>query len=192
MQVIASMLALRAEQTNNAHAIMVAKEVEAKIQTMALVHHKLYQSRNLSRINMQEYLTELIALLISRNRLLAGKVSYEFHVEPIDVLLDTAIPCGLVINELVSNALKHAFPGGMSGTIRLQLERRGSGELALLFADNGVGLPDGVDIHACSGLGIQTIFNLVEHQLKGSVHYDTRHGVACHIRFHDDLYTARV
>lgn len=192
MQVIASMLALQADQTNDEQVITLAREIEAKIHTMALVHQKLYQSQNLSRINMQEYLTELVALLIARYHFSPDKICWDLQIEPVEVLIDTAIPCGLVINELISNALKYAFPGTRNGAIRLQFQRSGSKELSILVADDGIGLPEDFDVHACTSLGIRTLVTLVEHQLNGTIQYDTRHGVACHIRFQDGLYTERV
>lgn len=192
MQVIASMLSLRAAYTADERIIALSQEIETKIHAMALVHQKLYQAQHLSRINMCEYLQDLIIFLVSSYRAVSQKVTYKLDIEPVEVLIDTAIPCGLVVSELLSNALKHAFPDNITGTIQIQLHRSSQGELSLVISDNGVGIPADVDMAATNFLGIQTIINLVQHQLQGTITWDTRQGVACHVRFHDNLYTERV
>lgn len=192
MQVIASMLMLRAVHTGDERIIALSQEIETKIHAMALVHQTLYQTQRLSRINMREYLHDLVVFLMGRYRAISHKVAYKLEIEPVEVLIDTAIPCGLVVSELFSNALKYAFPGNMTGTIQLQLYRSSPAELTLIVSDNGVGVPVDLDIAAMNSLGIQTMMNLIQHQMQGTITWDTRQGVTCHIRFHDNLYTERV
>lgn len=192
MQVIASMVMLRAAHTGDTRIIALSQEIEAKIHAMALVHQKLYQAQHLSRINMREYLHDLVIFLMNTYRVVSKKVTYRLDIEPVEVLIDMAIPCGLVISELFSNALKYAFPNDMNGTIQLQLYRSNPEELTLIVSDNGIGVPDGIDPAALNTLGIQTMINLVQHQLQGTISWDTRQGVTWHIRFHDNLYTERV
>lgn len=192
MQVIASMLMLRAAHTGDQRIIALSHEIETKIHAMALVHQKLYEAQHLSRINMREYLDDLVVFLMSSYTNISQKINYRSEIEPMGVLIDTAIPCGLVVSELLSNALKYAFPDDMTGIIQLQLYRSGPEELSLTVSDNGVGIPDDVNMAAMNSLGIQTIINLVRHQLQGNITWETQQGVTCHIHFHDNLYTERV
>lgn len=108
------------------------------------------------------------------------------------MLFDTAIPCGLIVNELLSNALRHAFPDGRSGEILISLCRTPVGVIELYFADNGVGIPPEFNLRTQPTLGLQTILALVEQQLQGEITWETQPGIAYTIRFHDNFYTARV
>ena len=107
-------------------------------------------------------------------------------------MIDTAIPCGLVLNELISNALKHAFPGDMTGEIRVQVNQAVTGDIEIRVSDNGIGVPDGFDFRESGTLGLQTVFAVVEHQLQGAVTFEVDDGTTCHIRFSGDSYEARV
>ncbi|MBD3308146.1 PAS domain S-box protein, partial [candidate division KSB3 bacterium] len=191
MQVISAMLALRSYYVEDEAARRVLQDMDTKIQSMALVHQKLYQSQNLSRINLGEYIHELAALLF-QSYAPAVPISLEIDVQEAAVLIDTAMPCGLVIHELLSNALKHAFPGGRGGRITIRLRRIDETHLDLVVADNGVGMPADVDVTHVSTLGLKHVIALVQHQLGGDIDFDVQDGVACHITFRDDLYTERV
>jgi PAS domain S-box-containing protein len=192
MNVISSMLSLQAEYSQNETVKTVFQETENKISAMALVHQMLYQSQDLSRIDLQEYVSDLAELLISNHRPMSSHIALLLDTEPVTVMLDSAIPCGLVINELFSNMFKHAFPGGKKGEIRVKLSRSADGIICLSLADNGVGVPAGFDFRAQPTLGLQTIFLIVEGQLQGSVKFGYDHGVSCQIQFSDTFYTRRV
>ncbi len=131
-------------------------------------------------------------LLMASYRISPGRLSFITEMDDVWVLIDSAIPCGLILNELISNALKHAFPADRAGEIRIQLGQTASGEIYLRVADNGVGVPPGFDFRRDGHLGLQTIFTLGENQLKGQVTFDTANGVACRLQFRDDLYQPRV
>jgi PAS domain S-box-containing protein len=192
MNVISSMLSLQAEYSQNETVKTVFQETENKISAMALVHQMLYQSQDLSRIDLQEYVSDLAELLISNHRPMSSHIALLLDTEPVTVMLDSAIPCGLVINELFSNMFKHAFPHGRKGEIRVKLSRSADGIICLSLADNGVGVPAGFDFRAQPTLGLQTIFLIVEGQLQGSVKFGYDHGVSCQIQFSDTFYTRRV
>ncbi len=192
MQVIRSMLILRAASCQNAEINAFVEEIEQKILTMALVHQKLYQSQDLSRISLDEYLGELIALLIQSYTPTSHKIALRSDLKPVSVLIDIAIPCGLIVNELLSNALRHAFPDERVGEIRIHLSRTPTGMIELSFADNGIGVPHTFDFRAQPTLGLQTILALVEQQLQGDISWETQRGIAYTIRFHDNFYTSRV
>ncbi len=192
MQVISSMLSLHAAFANDERVTRLIKEIETKIRGMALVHEKLYQSQNLSRLNMQKYIHDLVMLIMNSYQTSPKKVTWELDVAPLEALIDTAIPCGLLLNELLSNAMKHAFPGDRHGQICLRMFRTAEGAIDLTVADNGIGLPEGWELTTNDTLGMQLIVNLVEQQLKGTIAWDTDQGVTCRIRFTDNLYTERV
>ncbi len=191
MQVIGSLLSLQATQAKSASVSTVFKEMETRIRAMALVHQKLYQSQNLSSLDLKEYISDL-ALLLSRSyRLDADRVSLVLELEPVPVLIDTAIPCGLILHELISNAFKHGFPGKRRGQIRICLSKTGDA-IALQVSDNGVGLATDFDPRQSQTLGLQTILGIGEHQLQGQVTLKTGPGVTCTIQFKDNLYQARI
>lgn len=192
MQVIRSMLVLRAATRQNVEINAFVQDIEQKILTMALVHQKLYESRDLSHIQLHEYLEELIALLMQSDAQAAPRIALDLHLNHVMVLIDTAIPCGLILTELLSNALQHAFPGSRSGKIRISLSHTSEGMIELRFADNGIGVSKEFDLHAQTSLGLRTMVGLVEHQLRGEISCDIRDGMAYAIRFRDNLYQPRV
>jgi two-component sensor histidine kinase len=192
MEVIRSMLALQAAHSRNELVESAFKDAENRIQAMALVHQKLYQSQDLSRIDLHEYIQDLAHLLIGSYQISSQRISLMLDIEPVSVLIDTAIPCGLVLNELISNALKHAFPGDIKGEITIRLFRTDQEDIELQFSDNGIGVPNGFDFRTQETLGLQTIFAVTEHQLQGQVHFEVQNGITSYIRLKSDLYTARV
>jgi two-component sensor histidine kinase len=112
--------------------------------------------------------------------------------EPLSLLLDTAIPCGLIVNELLSNALKHAFPENQPGEITIRVFQNDAGYVVLSVADNGVGVPPGFEFRSQTTLGLQTIFAIAEQQMQGQVRFTSEQGVTCTVEFPDTLYTERV
>jgi PAS domain S-box-containing protein len=193
MQVIRSMLLLQAVRIpKNAAVQKLVADTENRILAMALVHEKLYQSQDLSRIRIQDYVDELAQLIMQSYSCPLHQISLSLDVQPMRVLLDIAIPCGLVLNELLSNALKHAFPGDIQGNISIRLFRNDAGNLELHVADNGVGVPEMFDFRKQDTLGLQTIIALAEHQLRGRVAFTSDHGITCIVEFSDNLYTERV
>ncbi|MDQ7826829.1 MAG: sensor histidine kinase [Candidatus Eremiobacteraeota bacterium] len=183
MQVIHSMLVLEAAQRKNTGISDFAREITQKIKAMALVHQMLYRSQDLSRVDLREYFSELATLLMQSFKVSPGKISLVIDLEPVSASIDIATPCALIVNELMSNALKYAFPGDMTGEISLQLRKTGDTMLELVFSDNGVGLPPGFDFRGQQSLGMQSIFALAEHQLQGEVYFEARRGLTCQIRF---------
>jgi two-component sensor histidine kinase len=121
-----------------------------------------------------------------------NKISLELETEPVSVLIDTAIPCGLILSELISNTLKHAFPGDRAGRLSIQLDQAEDEAITLRVADNGVGVAEDFDIRKQDTLGLQTVLGIVEHQLRGEISVETESGLAWRIRFRDDLYRPRV
>jgi two-component sensor histidine kinase len=172
MQVIHSLLGLQSAEMTDPKAKEILKESQNRIISMAKAHQMLYQSKDLTCIDFKSYLHELSAGLMSNYMSISDKVRLDFDAEPIDVTLDTAIICGLVVNELISNSLKYAFPGDRQGVIKIRLFTDADQFIHLTIGDDGVGFADNFDIKRVSSLGVQLITNLVERQLKGRLEVD--------------------
>lgn len=194
MFVIRSMLKLRAMHSDSDEIQRLFADVDDRIFAMALVHQKLYQSQNLSRLDLGEYIRELVVALVESHSLKPGIIKVNVDTESISALIDTAIPCGLVVTELVSNAFKHAFPNSGTGSIDIQLVRTSATDrLHLEVRDDGIGVPPDFDFRARPTLGIETIYMIVAHQLKGTVTFGPNSpGVRCVVEFAPSLYSERV
>jgi two-component system, sensor histidine kinase PdtaS len=182
LQIISSLLNLQSAHIRDPRALEVFKEGQGRVRSMALIHEKLYQSDDLARVDFSEYISNLAAYLFRSYEVNAGGV--RLNVEAEDVLLgvDTAIPCGLIINELVSNSLKHGFPGGKGGSIHITLRPEGPERLKLCVADDGVGLPPGFDVRDTPSLGLQLV-NTLARQLGGAVEVGGSAGAEFNITF---------
>ncbi len=192
MMVIMSLINLQADQSQDETVRMVLQEIRNRVRSMALVHQKLYQSQNLSSIDLSEYIRELTALLMASYQIAPERVSLVLDLEPALVLIDTAVPCGLIINELVSNVFKHAFPHNEPGELRITLKHSTGNKILLQVADDGVGLPSGFDPRKSNGMGLKILFSITEYQLQGQVSYESRQGVTWQLEFRDTLYQPRV
>ena len=182
LQIISSLLKLQSRHTDNSQTLEMFKESQSRIRTMALIHEKLYQSNDLARVNFGEYIVNLAANLFRSYELHSTQVKPLISVENIFLEIDVAVPCGLIINELVSNSLKYAFTPGSSGEIKIELYAENEQDLALIVSDNGVGLPEGLDWQNLKSLGLQLVNNLVE-QLGGDVKLSRKFGTQFKITF---------
>jgi two-component sensor histidine kinase len=162
---------------------------------MALIHEKLYRSDNLAQIDLAEYIKELAAYLFNSYRHnLDQAVDLQIQAEPILLGIDAAVPCGLILNEMISNAFKHAFPAhgqpssdgqgphSPAPVIRIELRKDGAGQASLTVADNGIGLPPGLDVLKSDSLGLQLVTILVK-QLDGELAIHNQGGAAFTISF---------
>ncbi|MEE8389852.1 MAG: histidine kinase dimerization/phosphoacceptor domain -containing protein [Anaerolineae bacterium] len=192
MQVISSMLALQAAYTQDERVIRIFQDTENRIRAMALVHQKLVQSADLSSIDLSEYIRDLVDLLRASHGVYLDRIDVVLDVESISVLMDIAVPCGLMLNELISNSFEHAFAKDVRGEIRIRFHRAKTGEIELEVSDNGVGVPEGFDFRNSDTLGLQSVFAIGEHQLGGKVTFESCDGITCQIRFKDTLYSRRV
>ncbi|MBN8216569.1 MAG: PAS domain S-box protein [Spirochaetes bacterium] len=183
MQVISAMMNLHARASTDAAFIALCRDMEARIQSMALVHQKLYQGRSLSSIRIREYAQELCALLRTSYRAPEERIAVSCEVEDLLFPIDLAIPCGLVLSELLSNSFKHAFPGDRRGTIRVGLARSVQGLIEIRFRDDGAGFPDGFDPMRDGHMGLQGLSGIVGHQLGGRVRFEPGPGVSCVLQF---------
>lgn len=180
IQVISSLLNLQSRHIKDKKYADMLKESQDRIQSMGLIHEKLYRSGNLARINFNEYITDLVKSLFRSYGASARDIALNIEGN-VFLGIDTAIPCGLIINELVSNALKHAFPHG-GGEITIVF-RSFNGCIELVVRDNGIGMPDNIDFKTTESLGLHLVTILAEDQLGGEITLDKSEGTAFHIIF---------
>lgn len=192
MQVISNLIDLQVLAVNDEKTLKLFRETQNRIKTMALVHEKLYQSKDLSNLNLKDYIGDLANALLGSYQLSGDRISLKLDVETIPVSIDTATPCGLIINELMSNSLKHAFPSERRGEVSLALHQSEKGEINMRFSDNGIGLPKGFDFKNTRSLGLTLIRNLSVKQLRGTVEVRTEHPTEFHIKFRELLHTQRI
>jgi PAS domain S-box-containing protein len=182
LQVIASLHSLQADSIKDPAALAVFQESRNRILSLALVHEMLYHMRDMSRINFHEYIRKLAANVFQSYGIGPERIVLRLDAEPIALELDQAIPCGLIINELISNSLKHAFPAGRRGEIAIGLHRRAPSQVELTVGDNGVGMPKNVDYRRSDSLGLQLVQTLTD-QLDAAVEKTNSHGTRFRITF---------
>ncbi|RJR38420.1 MAG: GAF domain-containing protein [Desulfobacteraceae bacterium] len=173
LQIIYSMLNLQLPQVKDEKAIELFRESQNRVHSMALIHEKLYQSESLAKLNLDEYVRSLIANLFQSYGVSERIVEPRIAVENISLDIDTVIPCALIINELVSNSLKHAFPhswrgADWKGKICVDLRRDIEQKIKLTVGDNGIGLPKGIQLWNCESLGLKLVKVLVK-QIRGAI-----------------------
>lgn len=167
LQVVSSLLSLQALRHDDPRLNECLLDSQTRVRAMALVHEKLYNSADLSRVDLASYLKRLALFLLQTYSRTGLTITPDIACDPVSLPVDTAIPCGLILNELISNCLKHAFSGRDRGVITLRLTRDGE-TIHLLVEDDGKGLPQGFELARVDTLGLQLVFNLTQ-QLKASL-----------------------
>jgi len=201
MQVISSMLNMQSrkfeqEKSVKSNCMNLIKdtfqEITNRINAMSLVHQKLYQSKDLSRINLREYIEELLPQIGQGYIKQSGNVSVNLELKDVLIDIDSAIPLGLVLNELVSNAFKFAFPDNKKGEITIILNKENDGKIHLTVRDNGIGVPEDLNLREHNSMGLNTMFTLIEYQLKGTVGFKVKNGLRWDITINDNSVNTRV
>ena len=182
MQVISSLVSLQADTLDNQALRPLFNDLRDQVRTMALVHEKLYQSASLARIDFAEYTRGLLGYLWRAHGDTAAHVRLTLDVQPVALSVETAVPCGLILNELVTNALKHAFRDRADGGVTVALSVLPDGRVCLRVGDNGPGLPAGLDWRTSSSLGLRLVQMLTE-QINGTVEVTTDGGTEFAITF---------
>lgn len=182
MQVISSILNLQSSYITDESALGILRESQDRIKSMSFVHESLYQSNTLSEVNFAEYIQNITRNLYHSYGRPEGGINLEFDLEDIYLNLDTSIPCGLIINEVVSNSLKYAFQGREKGLIKVELAKLSDGRLKLIVSDDGIGLPADFDIENAESLGLQLVTTLVT-QVSGELEIDVSSGTKFNIVF---------
>ncbi|MCC6839556.1 MAG: nitrate- and nitrite sensing domain-containing protein [Flavobacteriales bacterium] len=183
LQVVSSMLRLQSGTLADERLVQVLDQTQGRVASMALIHEKLYKGDDLAQINLAHYIKELFTALVQINKV-SGNIRYRTAIDPDLVLqLDAMVPMGLILNELITNSFKHAFPGRDEGFINLRLHRAGADEFDLHYSDDGTGIPVEKQHHHADTLGRSLIDSLVE-QLNGFITMESDHtGTRYHIRF---------
>lgn len=182
LQVVSSLLGMQSRAVTDPGTRRMLQESQDRIHSMALLHESLYQSQNLSQINFPEYIRQLAAHLFHSYGVAPDRIHLRTDLHTLSLNLDAAVPCGLIINELVSNSLKYAFPDGREGEVRIELYDHSDGTARLMVADNGVGLKADVDWINARSLGLRLVRTLAE-QLGAKIEVDSSAGMQVRLAF---------
>ncbi|NTU42284.1 MAG: response regulator [Nitrospirales bacterium] len=169
MNVISSLISLQAASLSDKEVVQMFSDLQNRIRSMALVHQKLYQSGDLSNVSLREYISDLAHTLLGSYKTGTGRIGLRLDGESFSLSVDTLIPCGLIINELMSNSLKYAFPDDTTGEIRISCAVTEDEQIRIRYSDTGPGLPAGFDIRSSQTLGMKLLRRLTEGQLGGEL-----------------------
>ncbi len=189
MQILTSLLRLQSRRTESLEMKGVLNDSEARIRSMGLLHEKLYQSDSISRIDLKGYL-ETLVFELQRMNTTHKHPDLRVTAQGIMLGLDSALPCGLIVTELVSNAFKYAFKDEKKPVVVVNVSKQPTGEFSLVVWDNGCGMPDGIDIGTGTSLGLRLVRMLTE-QLNGEVSFSAEQGTRFEIRFKESEYKNR-
>lgn len=182
LQVISSLLNLQAQAVNDPAACSALRDSQMRVRSMALIHEKLYQSDNLAEIRLGSYIKNLSNNLFHSYLSNGAQIKIISQVEEITIGIDNAVPVGLILNELISNSLKHAFPGNRAGEIGIELQHETADIVLLRYHDTGVGLPDGFDLKTSKSLGMRLIYSMAQ-QLNAKLNLANQNGIRFELRF---------
>jgi two-component sensor histidine kinase len=186
LQVIASLITMQMRQLHDVASKSALEECKMRVQAIALIHEKLYQSRDFASIPFSSYARGLASNIFQATGMSSAVVTLELDISPVMLTVDKAIPCGLILNELITNALKHAFPNERQGKLRVALQRITGGEISLSVADDGIGIDADFDVETCNSLGLQLVSTLVA-QLDGALTITRHAGTVFEVRFPAEL-----
>ena len=185
MQVISSLLKLQSNSYDDERIKKPLLESQNRVKAMAAVHENLYKSKNLSSISILPFLKELTTSILASYQLSSENITLEIDSDEIFINLEQASPLGLIVNELVSNSLKHAFTDGHKGEIHINLKRGNDDHIHLCFSDDGIGMPVSLDWRNSDSLGLKLVLNLAENQLDGSIKMEVNNGTQFDIIFRE-------
>jgi two-component sensor histidine kinase len=191
MQVISSLLNLQSKYLQDSKAQEMFKDSQNRIRSMALVHEKLYQSKDLSRIDFAEYVQNFVGYLFRSYQVNAALIQLRMKLQASAMDINLAIPCGLIVNELVSNSLKHAFPDSRAGEVAVEFGQSGDHRYILTIKDNGIGFPEQLDFEHTETFGLQVVKTLVN-QIDGTIRLAAEGGTKFTIEFGELIYKPRV
>lgn len=190
MQIISSLLNLQTQYIDDDGAADILKESQNRVKSMAMLHEKLYQSKNFTHIKFEDYVKSLVSDLFFTYSTSLDQVRLTIEVDDLSLNLETAVPLGLIISELVSNCLKHAFPHGRKGEIHVSLKDH-YGNYELIVSDDGIGLQQNLEFENTKSLGLQLVHNLTN-QIDGEITIDSSHGTKFKIVFKELKYKERL
>ena len=168
LQIIHSLLDLQSAKIKDEAALRLLVESQTRIRSMALIHQTLYESNDFARVDFRSFLDTLVPTLVSTYGVDPGRIALSINAAAVSLPIKVAIPCGLIVNELISNALKHAFPGERRGEIEIDLAIDANREVVLSVADDGIGIPSQLDLATATTLGLQLV-TLLSDQLGAAI-----------------------
>ena len=192
MQIIISMLSIQAKSIDNPQTKEHFKNISNRISAMSLTQEKLYKSKSLSELNLEDYINDLVLLLTRNNHKTGYVVKRELNIPNIKVNIDIVLPLGLALNELISNSYKHAFSTENLGVISIKAKKINDSEIAIEYYDNGRGLPENFDLEKDVKMGLRNFNSIIIHQLKGAMEYENNNGLTWKFTIKDNLYTSRI
>ena len=183
MQVIISLLKLQSDTVKDKQVVDALINSQMRLQAMASIHETLYSTESLAFIDFETYTSKLARTIFQTYGACSGQVELNIEAEDIKFGIDQATPIGLIVNELISNSLKHGFPENRKGEISIRLKKINDDKIELVISDNGIGMPEGLDWRNTDSLGLQLVTILAEGQLDGGIDLDRQHGTKFVIRF---------
>ena len=187
LQTVSSLLRIQSDKIPGSPAIEYLRASERRIRSMALIHMQLYKTKDFSRINIKSYTQDLCKQLLLSFGIVNERIKLNIEIEDIFFGIDTALPCGLIINELFTNSLKHAFPENKKGNITIKIHKNSDGSYMLKYKDDGIGAPDDFISEDPSKLGILLI-NTLNDQLEGNIEVDVSNGTEFRLNFNDTIH----
>ncbi len=185
LQIISSLLSIQSEYVTDNKISGAVQESQSRVQAMALIHQLLYQEKNLTKINFSDYLKQLTSSLASIYQKEGSNVDVAIDAADSWFTIETSIPLGLIITELISNCYKYAFQNGNEGKIGIMLQPVSEKKYSLTISDNGKGLPKGTDIHASNSMGLKLV-NILTGQLNGHLRYEHNNGAVFNVEFSEN------
>ncbi len=183
LQIVSSLLHLQAQTIQDPQILKAIQESQNRIESISLIHKNLYTNPNIGEIDIAEYINNLVTGILISYQITPGQISLQTDIDSVILNIDQAIPCGLIINELISNSLKHAFIDTLSGTISISLHKNKNHDIEIIIRDNGIGLADNVGWNTTPSLGLSLVYDLVTEQLEGSITIERNQGTIFNIRF---------
>jgi two-component sensor histidine kinase len=181
MQIISSLLSLQGDYVDDKKILDILRESQTRVRSMAILHEKLYQSQDEYRINTSDYIQSLVQDLFKTHTISEGKITPIIEVDDVKLNIKTAVPCGLIINELISNSLKYAFPQESKGKIHISLKAKDD-KFKLIISDSGIGFPEELDFKNTESLGLKLVSSLTN-QIDGNIELDRSQGTKFKITF---------
>ncbi|NQY73608.1 MAG: PAS domain S-box protein [Candidatus Margulisbacteria bacterium] len=184
LQIVTSMLNIKANSIQNQHIKKVMEDCRERVHAMSLIHETMYQSPDVSQVDFTKYIKNLVNMLFIAYNTRADEIKLSLDVEDIFLSLDSAVPCGLIINELVTNALNHAFPKGRQGIVSVSVYRKVN-LIHICIQDDGIGIPPEIDPNAASSFGLYLVHVLVM-QIEGELSVNVEKGTRLQLTFSDN------
>ncbi len=191
LQVISGLLNLQAHHVKDEESRRIYQDSQNRVSTMALIHEQLYQVDDLANVHFAGFVQELTTNLMRSYSMSDSRIELELDVQDVEMVIDTAIPCGLIINELFANSLQYAFPDGREGRIRMEFSEPEEGHYKLIFSDDGVGFPDGFDFESTKTMGLQLV-RILSEQLNSETVVQSGPGTSFTFNFREYLEAGSV